>query len=334
MKTVLVTGATGGLGRNAVEYLLKRGVAVRATGRNNKVGAELQKAGAVYQRADLSVSLPEDLEHLMWDVDAVWHCAALSSPWGRREDFLAANVLATESLLKAAQRAGVPRFVHISTPALYFNYENRLGINENFRPQRYVNDYALTKAMAEDRVTQSARENPLMKHVILRPRAIFGPYDQVLLPRVAKLLEQHGGRLPLPREGRTVLDLTYVENVVHAMWLASTVEKVSSGSAFNVTNGQPQEIWEPLNELFHGELKRPFGIRNVPYPLLDGAARVLETIASFTGKEPSLTRYSIGALAFDMTLDLTNINQTLGYTPVVSMREGIRRTAAWMKKHG
>jgi nucleoside-diphosphate-sugar epimerase len=334
MKTVLVTGATGGLGRNAVEYLLKRGVAVRATGRNDKVGAELQKAGALYRRVDLATVQQQDLEPLLWDVDAVWHCAALSAPWGRRENFLAANVHATDTLLKAAEQAGVRRFVHISTPALYFDFKHRLDIPENYRPLRYVNDYALTKAMAEDCVTRSARGNPFMKHVILRPRAIFGPYDQVLLPRVARLLQQHRGRLPLPRGGRTVLDLTYVENVVYAMWLASTVEGVRSGSAFNVTNGQPQEIWEPLSQLFHGELKRPFGIRSVPYPLLDGAARVMEKIAYFTGKEPSLTRYSIGALAFDMTLSLSSIKKELGYVPQVSMREGLSRTAEWMRKLG
>jgi nucleoside-diphosphate-sugar epimerase len=334
LKTVLVTGATGGLGRNAVEALLERGIAVRATGRNIQVGTRLSEAGADFRAADLSRLTAAEADELLKGVDTVWHCAALSAPWGRVGDFVASNVTATQTLLFAAGRARVGRFIHISTPALYFDYQHHRNITESYRAEELVNQYAMTKRLAELAVTESARACPDMHHVILRPRAIFGPYDQVLLPRVDALLQARGGQLPLPRAGQTVLDLTYVANVVHAMVLASAASHVPSGSVYNVTNDEPRAIGKVLEQLFVTELGRPFKIASLPYPVLDVAARALEVVAKFTGNEPKLTRYSIGALAFDMTLDLSAIKADLGYAPVVSMDEGIRRTAVWMKNHG
>jgi len=333
MKKVLVTGATGGLGRNAVEYLLEKGVQVVATGRDQQRGAQLEAAGAKFVRADLSHRGPGVLESLVDGVDAVWHCAALSSPWGAYADFAAANIHATANLVEAAGLAKVPNFVHISTPALYFDYSHNLDIPESFRAERYVNHYAATKAVAETTVQKGVLRFPNTRHVILRPRAIFGPYDQVLLPRLDSLRQEHRGRIPLPRGGRTVLDLTYAANVAHAMWLASTARAVTSGSVYNVTNDSPQQIGEVLEQLY-AQRGQSFAVKRVPYPVLALAARVMERISRLTAREPKFTRYSIGALAYDMTLDVSKIKAELGYVPIVSMDEGIRLTAEWMKKHG
>lgn len=330
---MLVTGATGGLGRNAVEYLLARGHEVRATGRNAAVGAELVKAGADFMRVDLA-AVRSELYPLVTGVDAVWHCAALSSPWGPYNDFYAANVYATQMLALAASNVGVSRFVHVSTPSLYFDYKHHRDIPETYRPRHYVNDYARTKAEAEACVKETSQGSQKMKSVILRPRGIFGRHDQALVPRIERVLVERGGRVPLPNGGKAFVDLTYAENVVHAMWLATMADGVESGTAFNITNGDPMTVADVLTRLFRTELGRPFEIKNVPYFALDTAARALEAIASKNGKEPLLTRYSAGALAYDMTLDISRARRQLGYEPVVSMEEGIARTANWMASRG
>lgn len=333
MKTVLVTGATGGLGHNAVEFLLKQGFRVRATGRNAYRGDALVQLGAQFYCVDLAEGNLDALDELVEGVDAVWHCAALSSPWGSYREFERCNVHATFRLLYAAGKAGVSRFVHVSTPALYFDYQHHQNIAETYRPSAYVNHYASSKALAEQAVQESVLACPEMTHVVLRPRAIFGPHDRVLLPRLDALHAQHNGRVPLPHGGKTVLDLTYVDNVVHAMWLASTVQGVVSGSVYNVTNGAPREIGQVLAELY-AQRGKPFAVRSVPYPVLDCAARAMEAVSAFTGKEPKFTRYSIGALAYDMTLDIGKIERELGYEPQVGMEEALRRTTRWMKKNG
>lgn len=334
MKRLLITGATGGLGRNAVTAMLGKGIEVRATGRNAGVGALLAAQGAEFVALDLATASPAELARLTANVDAVWHGAALSSPWGRLADFTAANVTATERLLQAAGQSGVPRFIHVSTPALYFDYSHRLDVIESFKPLAYANAYARTKAEAEQRVQAGVMAHRHMHCTIVRPRAIYGPHDQVLLPRLARLLALRNGRLPLPRGGRVRLDLTYVDNVVHAMWLATHSHGVPSGTAINITNHEPVMLRDVLRELFERHLQQSCRVVTWPYPLLALAARGMQAASYLTQREPLLTPYGIGALAFDMTLDNSRSRHLLGYAPVVGMAEGLKRTAAWIREHG
>ncbi len=75
-------------------------------------------------------------------------------------------------------------------------------------------------------------------------------------------------------------------------------------------------------------------IRSVPYPMLDMMARGMERLGSKSEKEPVLTHYGVAKLNFDLTLDTTRAQQELGYQPIVSLEEGIARTARWLKDHG
>jgi nucleoside-diphosphate-sugar epimerase len=333
---VLVTGATGGLGRNAVEALISRGASVRATGRRKSVGAQLQAIGAEFTALDLSTATPQALDDLLLGVDVVWHTAALSSPWGRDHDFVAANATATKHLLAAAARQGARRFVHISTPALYFDYTDRRNVPETFCAASPVNMYAWTKAQAEAAVQDAVQQWPHLHCTVLRPRAIFGPHDQVLLPRLTRLLDQRKGHLPLPRAGLVTLDLTYVGNVVQALWLTTfaDAQQVPTGTAINITNHEPVVLREVLHALYVQALGRPLNIVPVPWAMLSVIARSMEICSRITGREPLLTAYSVGALSFDMTLDNTKARELLGYRPEVSMTQALQRTAQWMQTHG
>lgn len=330
---ILVTGATGGLGRNCVEYLHKKGVEVYATGRRVDVGRALHNLNIKFIAADLAYTASEDLLRMVEGVDAVWHCAALSSPWGSRKLFEESNVTATANLLEACGNAGVRRFVHISTPAIYFDFTHRYNIDESFRAKMAVNDYARTKALAESEVESASTRFPQLVTTILRPRAIFGPYDQVLMPRLSEMLKVRQGRMPLPRGGRAVIDMTYVENVVYAMWLA-TIKDIPSGLAFNITNNEPEQIAIVLEKLFVNQLKLKMQIIDVPYYVLAAGAKVLECVSMLTGKEPKFTQYSAGVLAYDMTLSLTHAHNVLGYVPPIGLDEGISRTASWISQNG
>ncbi|MDR2875201.1 MAG: NAD-dependent epimerase/dehydratase family protein [Methylobacillus sp.] len=331
--TTLVTGATGGLGRNAVEWLASQQQAVRGSGRNLAAGAALQAQGIEFVAADLATAQSEEIDRLLDGVETVWHCAALSSPWGRYEDFYAANVTATTRLAGMAAMRGVRRFIHISTPSIYFDYRHRANIPETFRPARFVNHYAHTKALAEEGIRALAARHPRTTFVMLRPRGIFGPHDRVLLPRILRVLHERNGRLPLPRGGAARLDLTYAGNVVHAMQLATTRADIVSGEAFNITNGEPVMLRETLAALL-AALGVDCRIVALPYPVLNFVARAMEARAALTGKEPSFTRYGMGALNYDMTLDIGKAWRVLGYRPVVTMDEGIAATALRMRKHG
>ncbi|MFM0322293.1 NAD-dependent epimerase/dehydratase family protein [Caballeronia glebae] len=331
--TVLLTGATSGLGRNAVDFLKRRGVSIRATGRNTVAGAALRAQGVEFIRADVATARTDEIDRLLAGVTTVWHCAALSSPWGRAQDFHAINVGATERLAQAAVQNGVRRFIHISTPSLYFDYRDRIAVPETFRPARYANHYARTKAQAEDVIKKIASRSPKTTFAMLRPRGIFGPHDAVLLPRIVRLLRERHGCLPLPRGGAALLDLTYAENVVHAMQLATSCEGLASGDVFNITNGEPSTLRGMLDALLPA-LGMAYRIVSMPYPLLDGAARFMQMASGLSGREPLFTRYSIGVLRYDMTLDISKAESILGYHPIVSLEQAIEKTRKWIRAHG
>lgn len=326
---ILITGATGGLGRNACEIALQQGDTVIATGRNQTILNQLKIQG-VHQviATDLAYEplSVQQLEH----VDAIWHCAALSSPWGAYNDFYRANVIVTEQLVNAAGQAGVPYFVHISTPSLYFDYQHHHQILEDYQPKQYVNEYAKTKALAEERVLQAVKRYPKTRYVMLRPRAIFGAYDQVLIPRLQQVIAQRGF-LPLPRGGDAIMDFSYAPNVVYAMYCAIQ-QPVISGSVFNISNQQPFKLRHVIERLLQHHMGLSFKIKTIPYPILAHLAKGMEICSKFTHKEPVLTQYSVGALNFDMTLSPVHAQRYLCYTPLVDMYTAIEQTALYFNK--
>ena len=84
---VLVTGATSGLGRNAVEYLRNKGISVRATGRNEAMGKLLSKMGAEFIPADLTELVSSQAKVMLAGIDTLWHCSSFTSPWGTQQAF-------------------------------------------------------------------------------------------------------------------------------------------------------------------------------------------------------------------------------------------------------
>jgi len=108
---VLVTGATSGLGRNAVEFLRNKGISVRATGRNEAMGKLLQKMGAEFVHADLTELVSSQAKVMLAGIDTLWHCSSFTSPWGTQEAFDLANVRATRRLGEWAVAWGVTLFI-------------------------------------------------------------------------------------------------------------------------------------------------------------------------------------------------------------------------------
>ncbi|WON78168.1 NAD(P)-dependent oxidoreductase [Serratia sp. UGAL515B_01] len=329
---ILITGATSGLGRSAVEYLRRQGIKVRATGSNQAMGHLLQKMGAEFIHADLTNLVSSQAKALLVDVDVLWHCSSFTSPWGSQEAFELANVRATRRLGEWATAYGVAQFIHISSPAIYFDYHHRRNVDEDFRPVRYANEFARSKAAGEQVIQQLALSNPQTHFTILRPQGLFGPHDKILLPRLLQMIKQNGSLL-LPRGGAALVDMTYLENAVHAMWLATLKKETPSGQAYNITNQQACPLRNIVQQLLD-ELGIKCRIRSVPYPMLDMIARGMEKLSSKSGKEPMLTHYGVAKLNFDLTLDITRAQQALDYKPLVSLEEGISRTAHWLKEHG
>lgn len=329
--SILVTGATSGLGRNAVDYLHQNAIPCLATGRNQAVGKALTDKGIEFLAMDLGCADDKTLTYATQNKSAIWHAAALSSAWGAYDAFYQSNVIATQRLATIAGQMGVPRFIHISTPSLYFNFSHRYDVGEQALPKRFANHYATTKYLAELALWEIAKAYPRTQFVILRPRAIFGAYDRVLLPKIIELLHKRG-KLPLPNHGKVLMDTSYAQNVVHAMHLAThtafdTKELVPT---YNITNGTPIRLCELLGKLFD-KLNTPFAIKSVPYPMMASLARLAELWGDIRQKEPLLTAYGAGVLYYDMTLSIKKAQDELGYQPLVSLDDAITQTALYLQ---
>ena len=321
MNPILITGATGFLGRHLAFRLVKLGHQVTALGRNAEVGQQLQTAGAQFYPVDLLDAAK--LVQCTQGVEYVFHCAALSSPWGNYQKFYQANVLGTKNVADACEIAHVKRLIHVSSPSIYFNGMSQLQISETAdMPKKFANHYALTKYQAEKLVDQAHERG--LSVVTMRPRALIGPYDQTIMPRVLRVLKR--GWFPVFSEDDCWVDLTCVENVVDALILAMNAGSQVDGKKFNITNGEPVKISEMVRQLARYLGINPKMIR-IPYGFADYVARILERF-SF-GREPILTRYSVGLLGRSQTLDISAARRDLHYVPKKSINQGLQDYANW-----
>lgn len=312
----IITGATGGLGRNLLEFLVLQNWEVIAFGRDEKIGKSL---GVEFYAFDLSDF--EQTKKYFQKADVVFHCAALSSPWGKYEEFYKANILATKNVLKAMELFDIKKIVHVSTPSIYFDFQDQFNIKEEFIPTKFVNNYAKTKYEAEQLVLNSS-----VFSAIIRPRAIFGEYDNVLVPRLEKVALK--GFLPLIKNKKTIVDVTYVGNVVNALYLAS-IKDIPSKSIFNITNDEPMDIKEVFS-LVMETVKIKTKFKYISYFVLFSIATILEIISKlgFT-KEPILTKYGVGVISKSQTLDISKAKEILGYKPIYTIKEGLQRYAKY-----
>ena len=258
-------------------------------------------------------------------VHAVIHAGALSSPWGRAAEFHAVNVNGTRHVVDGCTAHGVARFVHISSPSVTFDGRDHRDATEQAPyPRRFASVYSATKKLAEDLVHAAARDG--LPVVTLRPKAMFGPGDTALLPRL--LRAGRNGRLAQIGDGTNLVDLTYVDNVVHATLLALEVPR-AAGQTYTITNDAHVPLWNVVHRVLTAA-RLETKLRRVAVPVALAAAAVMELRARLDGGEPTMTRYSVLILARTQTYDITAARRDLGYSPVVSIDDALERTLANM----
>src|SRR5947209_4517580 len=319
---VLITGATGLLGGHLIKELQQRGEDIRALVLPVENADKLEKQGVEVVRGDITDA--GTLGPAVQDVELIFHLAGMMGVWRPLSDYRLVNVTGSENLYKAAQKAGVHRYVHTSSHTVYgLGYGRFLTENDPLRPD--PDPYSITKAEG-DRLIRRLMLNSDMETVILRPGTFFGPGDKLHFGRMAQKTKNGSGLIV--GRGNNHLPFCYVTDIVQGFLLAGYHEK-AHGNVYNITNDRPltqQEFFDAIADAVGA--KRPK--RHLPYlPVYYGAIAAEKVVAPVTRTKPLVTQ--LGAMMFgsDNKHSVEKARRELGFEPKVDLREGIKLAAEW-----
>ena len=307
---VLVTGATGMIGRRLVPALSARGITVRAAVRQGAFeGVESIVIG------DLRGDPPWG--DALAGIEAVVHLAAManpSDPAARRDPslFRQVNVQASENLARAAVAAGVGRFIFLSSIMVHDPRGGSLTATSPLGPE---NAYGESKRDAEAALTRIlASSNTGL--TILRPPPVYGPGVSANFLSLVKLAAS-GVPLPLGSVDNR-LSLMYVENLTDAVAQILAKGTTESSGAYLVSDGQDVSTADLIRRLARA--------LNVPGRLFPFPPGLLRTAANLTGQGRAAAR-----LLGTLTADATEFRRQFSWSPPHTLDQGLAATAAWYR---
>ncbi len=325
----LVTGGGGFLGGAVVRQLKERGDTPVSFTRSRN--AWLDEIGVEQRHGDLA-----DLEALkaaMAGCDLVIHVAAKAGVWGRYADYVATNITGTENVIAACRAVGIRKLVYTSTPSIVHTGGDLEGVDESTPVATHSDSYyPRTKAVAEKAVL--AANGPDLATVALRPHLIWGPGDPHLIPRL--LARARLGKMKRIGTRDVKVDTTFIDNAAEAHLLAADRIDVGApiaGKAYFLSNGEPVVMWDFLNRIL-ADAGVPPVTKTVPVWLAKLAGWYLETVYRvfrFAG-EPAMTRFLAGQLSTSHWYDISAAKRDLGYSPRVSIEDGLKRLASSFAK--
>jgi len=310
---IFITGASGFVG-GAVTQALVADHHVFAMARSDRSAERVERLGAIAIRSDLATISAADLPQ----VDLVIHAAARAEEWGSYNAFYQANVEGTRNILKAAREGGVLRFIHVGTEAAMYEGQDLENIDESY-PYALESSfpYAKTKALAEQLVL--AANAPDFQTLSIRPRLVWGPGDQTVLPAVTDMLSK--GAFAWVNHGQALTSTTHIDNLVHAIVLA--MDNGKGGEAYFVSDNEALSYKAFLTQLVATQgLVVPE--KNVPAGVLKVLAWLAEkSWAAFrVQSKPPLSRMAAAMLASTCTLNISKAQRELGYSPVKTLAQG------------
>jgi 2-alkyl-3-oxoalkanoate reductase len=319
---VLVTGATGFVGRAVVGGLVGGEHRVHALVRRPEHRGDLEALGALPFVG--TVGDPNEVAEAAAGCDAVVHAAAIASHRADRSALDWVNVAGTENVIEATRHAGCRRLVFVSCADVTLGNGDRVHWNEDQELSGKPFDaHARSKRLAEELVLCAG--GPELCTVALRPAILWGPGDTTTLPGLCA--EAARGGVRLFGAGTNLVSTTYIDHLVDAVAAALTAEGVS-GCPYYVTDGEFLEARE-----LYGALCRAAGLppprRGAPYPIAYAAAWLRER---FGGEGPWPT--DVARRARSTYLDHSRAVNQLGYAPRVPFEQGVDRVAAWVEAVG
>jgi nucleoside-diphosphate-sugar epimerase len=324
----LVTGASGFIGSNLSKKLLEQGFQVRTMILPGT--PEWYLDGLDVEKVYADVTKPETLPPAAEGLDIVFHLAARASDWGPWDLFMKINAEGSRSMAEAAHKAGVKRFVQMSSVAVH-RYRGIVGADETWPRDCFEFPYSVSKIKAENHVIEIAKITG-MEVTIIRPGVFpFGPNDTTSFYPMARAMEMGG--FGYVNSGRPRVSINYVENLAHGMILAATRPE-GANQTFIIEDGV-DPTWRELIEKFADRLgcRRPR--LNMPYAVAYPVAWTMDTLFRMLRIKtaPPLTRYRIKVVAKDLVFNGQKARRLLGFSPEIGLDEGIERTVDAYKEY-
>lgn len=314
---VLVTGASGVLGSGVAQALVNAGAQVTVLQRSPSGLSGVHEIRG-------SVTNVDDVATAVDGVDSVIHIAAKVSVSGPLAEYEHVNVEGTRLLLAAAQRAGVQRWIQISSPSVAHSGDSIIGAGaEPADPSTARGHYAATKAAGE--LLALDADSPNFKVLVLRPHLMWGPGDTQLTERIIERARQN--RLPLLDGGTALVDTLFTVNAVEAIVAGLKAVDRVHGEALVLTNGEPRPIGEMIRRIaVAGGAQEP--ALNLPAGLAKAAGSIIEKLwdAEKRGDEPPLTRFLAEQMSTAHWFDQRRTREVLQWQPRISLDEGFELT--------
>ncbi len=315
---LLVTGASGYLGRNIVREFLARGHNVRGLTRSDASSDLIRQLGAEPVRGDIMDRA--SLYAAMNGAIALVHAAADTHHGRPTTAQERTNLEGTQNVYDAARAAGVRRAVHISTEAVLVDGRPIMNADETWPiPEKLAGGYSRTKAGAE-RVALAANGNG-MDVIVIRPRFVWGRDDTTALPQLVAAF--NSGKLVWFDGGEYLTSTTHIANVVEGVRLC--LEKGRGGEVYFVTDAEDIAFRPWVTALLATQGIDASGVKNVPRGLMNFIVNAGELLVNLTGGALSgpLGRQEYATVGNTVTLNIAKARQELGYTPVISRTAGL-----------
>ena len=320
---VLVTGANGFVGSHVAERLAARGdVELRLLLRRTSNLDFIR--GLDYERVEGDMRDAESLRAAAHGVDAVAHVAGATSALTEAA-YQEINALGTAMLVDAAVKAGVKRFVYVSSQAAH-------GPNDGPEPRipdppRPITPYGRSKLEGEYPVLAQRNE---MSVAVLRPPVVYGPRDHALLP-FYKMAKLHF--VPVYGAGDRLLTWINVQDCADAI-IAATLAEGPSGAVYTLSDGSTH-TWRSLVQAFASALgRRVFAIPTPPplFTLSAYGAGLLQTLTRRTWPlSPDEVRHMEPRY---WVCDHDAITRDLGWTPHFDLASGFADMLRWYREQG
>ena len=309
---VLVTGATGFIGKRLCQCLIDSGQplrqAVRSTPPALASGEGIVQIGDIGPQTDWAAALQS--------VDAVVHLAAHVHQMASSEEtdsrYFEVNTLGTERLATAAAKAGVKRFVYLSS--IKVNGE-QTAANAQFTEEQTphpLDPYGVSKGEAEQRLRSLAATSG-MEVVIIRPPLVYGPGVTANFARLIRLV---GNGLPLPLASvRNRRSLVFLDNLVDFI-VCSLHHPAAAGQTFLISDGEDLSTPDLIRKLA-GAMGRSARLWPCPLSLLRLAGKL-------SGRSAVIDR-----LSDSLRVDSSKAQKVLGWQPPYTVAQGIQKTVDW-----